>query len=199
MLSLLAIHLLAEAGAGMVEYSTPPEAIDDAFIQVLAKELIWKTASPAAGAGQEESPGRQRSDDETASSAPTPPSQAGHLVSRDSGRSASGEQMTAACWRVRVVEAKGPEQLLTFEHGPVTIGRSPANSIAVRCVRVSRKHVRIWLDEAGPWAEDLSGRGRLRVNGTRMPSSRLQPGDVIEIGTVKIYVEYLGSDRLEVS
>jgi hypothetical protein len=195
-----AIHLLGEGGAAVVEYSTPPEAIDDAFRQILAEELMWKTA-PSDAPGEESShhhdsagvtPSAPRAKS-VASSARLSPAR------QPVGPPTRGSDVVAAHWRVRVIEEKGPEQLVTFSHGPVTVGRSPVNTIAVRCPRVSRKQIRIWLDEAGPWAEDLSGRGRMRVNGTRMPSSRLQPNDVIEIGSVRIYIEYLGPDRYQAS
>jgi hypothetical protein len=67
--------------------------------------------------------------------------------------------------------------------GPVTIGRAPDNSLIVDDGRVSRQHARIELD-GGNWRiTDNNSRNGTFVNGARVTSQSLQPGDKIVIGT----------------
>ena len=79
----------------------------------------------------------------------------------------------------------GPLEGKTFplESGEVTIGRDPANTVAVLSASVSRFHCR--LEPAGhSWrAVDLKARNRTRVNGDPVEDQVLAPGDRIGIGT----------------
>ena len=74
--------------------------------------------------------------------------------------------------------------VIPLARGEVTIGRDPANTIAVLATSASRFHCR--LEPAGPGAwrvVDLQARNPTRVNGEPIESQVLAPGDRIGVGT----------------
>ncbi len=70
-----------------------------------------------------------------------------------------------------------------------TIGRLPESSIPLNDPKVSRHHADIRYDTDGYVLTDNNSTNGTRVNGTPIQRHRLQPGDVIEIGSVELRFE----------
>jgi len=70
------------------------------------------------------------------------------------------------------------------------IGRGVATDITVWDIRVSRVHCRIDRDETGYVVTDLNAANGTFVNGQKIETHRLKPGDEIKVGsTVLQYVQ----------
>ncbi len=93
-------------------------------------------------------------------------------------------------WTVTVVQ--GPRELMGTKvsvTGPVVIGRSPGADIVIGDDFVSGKHARISPSGDGAMLEDLGSTNGTVLNGQRVSvPTRLQPGDAIDIGSVRIKV-----------
>ncbi|WP_370415628.1 FHA domain-containing protein [Streptomyces fradiae] len=77
----------------------------------------------------------------------------------------------------------------------VTLGRNNENSIAISGGNVSRFHAEVRREGHGFVLYDRGSSNGTRVNGTRVTSHELQPGDLIEIGTETFRFE--AADALE--
>jgi len=166
----------------MVDQTVPLEAIDDDFVRVMMEELSWRPPAashvvPAGHAG----PNTDRHADQ-----PVP--DADHDIAD------TANVFAPVQWRIRVTERDGPEHVLFLSETPITIGRSRSNAVVVRCPRVSRRHLQVWVDEGWPRIVDLSGRLHMKVNGVRVSGSSLQNQDIVEIGSVCIFVEQVTRD-----
>ena len=172
----------------MVAYSTPPEAIDDKFIQILIQELGPKGAARA-------SPKPNQTASAAADSSSTAlgdellPDVADEPAVELPPESPAGPAVAPGQCVLRVVEEGRPEQIVKLSDQPISIGRSRENTVVVTCDRVSRRHLRVWIEDAAVWVEEVSVHRRMYVNGTRMPRSRLQLNDEVRVGTVRIYLE----------
>jgi hypothetical protein len=69
--------------------------------------------------------------------------------------------------------------------GPrATIGRSKDADCVLRDPNVSRHHAELRRSQTGDWTiADLGSTNGVKVNGRRVPSSRLNPGDQVTLGT----------------
>lgn len=89
----------------------------------------------------------------------------------------------------------GPRELLGKKvpvAGPVTIGRSPGSDIVIVDDFISSRHARVIPAGEGMLLEDLGSTNGTLVNGQRITAPvRLDAGDEIDLGTVKMKVAYL--------
>ncbi len=93
--------------------------------------------------------------------------------------------MTA--YRIAVID--GPESGREVPIGEVvSIGRQADNDLALADPAVSRKHARIIRRSVGLMIEDLGSAHGTSVNGERIKSRELKPGDIIGIGPVSLRV-----------
>lgn len=69
--------------------------------------------------------------------------------------------------------------------GPrATIGRSKEADCVLADPNVSRRHAELRRTESGDWLiADLGSTNGVKVNGRRVPSTRLSPGDEVTVGT----------------
>ena len=69
--------------------------------------------------------------------------------------------------------------------GPrATIGRSKSAECVLRDPNVSRRHAELRRSESGDWQiTDLGSTNGVKVNGRRVASTRLSPGDEVTVGT----------------
>jgi hypothetical protein len=69
--------------------------------------------------------------------------------------------------------------------GPrATIGRSKSAECVLSDPNVSRRHAELRRAESGDWTiVDLGSTNGIKVNGRRVPSTRLSPGDQVTLGT----------------
>jgi len=70
---------------------------------------------------------------------------------------------------------------------PVTVGRSKGNKIRLRDDLISRTHCRIHPKDGGFHLDDLDSRNGTWLNGARVKSAVLKPGDVIDIGRCTLF------------
>ncbi|HEY3475958.1 MAG TPA: alpha/beta fold hydrolase [Anaerolineales bacterium] len=79
------------------------------------------------------------------------------------------------------------EQEFEISKPEITIGRGQTNDIVLQDSRVSRSHARFEFDAAGGLTVfDLGSTNGVRVNGVPVETAKIQPGDVIFIGTGQI-------------
>jgi pSer/pThr/pTyr-binding forkhead associated (FHA) protein len=92
---------------------------------------------------------------------------------------------------------KFQEMRFPLRLGETLLGRSPYCSIVLSDARVSRQHAAIRVAAEGVSIEDLGGRNGTYVNGERVVGRRwLVPGDVIQLGGLRLEVELSARDAL---
>ena len=70
------------------------------------------------------------------------------------------------------------------------IGRVSACDVVIDCREVSRRHARVFRGPSGRWMiEDLGSSNGTFVNGRRIESCPLLPGDIVEIGPASLSLE----------
>ncbi len=79
------------------------------------------------------------------------------------------------------------------------IGRDPAAGISLASHDVSRRHVQFRIDGPSVEVSDLGSRNGTVVNGVRVTSSRLAPGDKVRVGNTVFVLAYRDevSDQVE--
>ena len=79
------------------------------------------------------------------------------------------------------------EHHLNFSDGPIIVGRSNAQArIVVPDLQVSRIHFQIEQRDGRPWVVDLNSSSGTLVNGRKVSTHQLQPGDTIRIGETQM-------------
>lgn len=74
--------------------------------------------------------------------------------------------------------------------GTKTIGRSPGADFRVDAALLSRLHCRLTATHERLLVEDLESTNGTFVNGRRVRSASLAPGDRLRVGTVELIVEW---------
>jgi pSer/pThr/pTyr-binding forkhead associated (FHA) protein len=92
-------------------------------------------------------------------------------------------------------DGKGSEDVHEIADDVTTFGRSSANIIQVKDEQSSRQHCRIEKAGDGYRLVDLGSRNGTKVNGVKVSSQTLKPGDVITIGDYSITFD----QKIEVS
>ncbi len=107
---------------------------------------------------------------------------------RESGRS-SRRQPAAGLVSTRAIVTLDDRRYVL--DGPTaTIGRSKDAECVLRDPNVSRRHAELRRAETGDWQiVDLGSTNGIKVNGRRVSSSRLRPGDEVTIGTTTFQFE----------
>ena len=87
---------------------------------------------------------------------------------------------------------------LVVELGPrTTIGRAPDADVVIDDDGLSRHHARFELDgEGNVEVHDLESKNGTLVNGSAVTRQRLQPGDVVEVGAVKLELRLAAAAEL---
>ncbi|MGD9935564.1 MAG: FhaA domain-containing protein [Dehalococcoidia bacterium] len=79
-----------------------------------------------------------------------------------------------------------------ISHVPFTIGRASWNDLVLANMAVSRAHARIVLEAGKLHVEDLGSRNGIIVDGAASERAPLQPGTMVRIGDVYLWLEYRG-------
>src|SRR5439155_15092162 len=95
--------------------------------------------------------------------------------------------MPATLPRLIVSDASGNDREIEITRTPFTLGRQSDNDLVLIDNRISRRHARIVQGEAGYLLEDVDSRHGTYVNGERITSCRLKPGDQISLGVLDAY------------
>jgi hypothetical protein len=102
---------------------------------------------------------------------------------RDRSRPKRPEEAVGALVSTRAVVSLGDRRYVL--DGPrATIGRSKSVECVLSDPNVSRRHAELRRGENGDWQiVDLGSTNGIKVNGRRVPSTRLSPGDQVTVGT----------------
>jgi serine/threonine-protein kinase len=93
-------------------------------------------------------------------------------------------------WRLRVVDGPSQGQLFTFAGPQMQIlGRSDDAHLLIKDDQLSRLHVLLEIRPPACWLTDLNSRNGTMVNGQRVQSAELHPGDTIQVGRSVVRVE----------
>lgn len=79
-----------------------------------------------------------------------------------------------------------------ISHVPFTIGRASWNDLVLANMAVSRAHARVILEAGKLLIEDLGSRNGIIVDGAASERAPLQPGTMVRIGDVYLWLEYRG-------
>src|SRR5436190_15819562 len=84
------------------------------------------------------------------------------------------------------VQAGSQMSLLPLDQPRITVGRHPANTLVVNDERASRAHCVIEQVDDGWQLRDLKSSNGTRLNGDKVDSAKLKPGDIIAIGATTL-------------
>src|SRR5688572_11668067 len=88
-----------------------------------------------------------------------------------------------------IVLEEGTRSDLQVDRATISIGRAVDNDVRITSGLVSRHHCRIESGPEGIWIVDLSSANGTFVNGERITRHKLEDGDRISVGAVKISIE----------
>jgi pSer/pThr/pTyr-binding forkhead associated (FHA) protein len=80
-------------------------------------------------------------------------------------------------------------QEFVLSKGNISLGRSTVSDIVLDDESISRNHARLVLEPSGFIVHDLGSSNGTFVNGTKVKSKALDPGDVIQLGKVTLHFE----------
>jgi GGDEF domain-containing protein len=83
------------------------------------------------------------------------------------------------------------------KHTPLVIGRAAPSTITIPDPNLSRTHAQFTWDDTGIWVEDLGSTNGTRKNGKKVDRARVEPGDVVAIGPVRVAIHILSSSDSE--
>ncbi len=108
----------------------------------------------------------------------------------------NAEGSAARLQHVFVLEQVRPpsSRLWTLNGDSLTIGRDPASDIFVDDLGVSRHHANLVRDGRHWSITDADSTNGTSVNGARIRTMILRPGDRIEVGDIELVLTYLGGD-----
>src|SRR4051812_30731421 len=83
-----------------------------------------------------------------------------------------------------IAEGKEAGREFVFEQDSVLIGRTSDCDVVLYDPGVSRKHARIFSEQAGYFVEDMGSSNGTKVNGAIIKKKQLADGDAISLGPV---------------
>jgi len=107
-------------------------------------------------------------------------------------RETTGASGRSRRFRLRF-EAGGQVQRVNLRRGETTIGSRRENNFVFPLPGVSRRHAALTLKDDVLTIRDLGSKNGVFVNGLKVDSAPLQPGDVIDLGALRVRVEKTGS------
>ena len=81
------------------------------------------------------------------------------------------------------------QRRLRLDTSPSGVGRAGDNALVLKDFSVSRHHARLERRGDTWWVVDLGSTNGVKVNGRRVGSTRLRPGDQVTIGTTTFRFE----------
>lgn len=89
----------------------------------------------------------------------------------------------------KLISTEGDQSFELRTGAPLVVGRAMTNDIPVLDPTISRRHAELLWDEAGIHVRDLGSSNGTFLNGLRVESARLLPGDVVTFGRVAFRVK----------
>ena len=82
-------------------------------------------------------------------------------------------------------------QVKTFSltAGGISIGRSDENDVFLNDTTISAQHAKIYTYFNTPYIEDLNSTNGTFINGKQIQKHLIKPGDVVQIGKLKLKIE----------
>jgi DNA-binding NtrC family response regulator len=108
------------------------------------------------------------------------------------------EQRRALRVRLRSV-GEGPPLAYLLDRQDTVVGSSDASDFVVKVSGVSRQHARISYRSERLFVEDLESKNGVFLNGRRVYSSEIRPGDWIQFGPANLRVEAVDGADLEIA
>jgi len=87
---------------------------------------------------------------------------------------------------IRQGPARVGEQVFVAGNAPIEVGKLPGSDLQLTGERVSRTHCRLTPTADGWRIDDLASTNGLYVNGRRVSTARLRPGDQVRIGEYEL-------------
>jgi pSer/pThr/pTyr-binding forkhead associated (FHA) protein len=92
---------------------------------------------------------------------------------------------------IQIDSARGREAQQWIVRPPATIGRSSELEVSIDDESVSRAHCQLFLNSEGVLAvRDMGSKNGTYVNDSRVHHANLIPGDLLQLGSVTLRVEY---------
>ena len=91
------------------------------------------------------------------------------------------------------MRSDGKQQAVPLKPGKILIGRHDDCQIRIPAANVSRHHCEVVTGGTGVRIRDLGSSNGTFVNGHKVDSAELSPGDVLEIGTLLFVVRIGGN------
>ncbi len=88
--------------------------------------------------------------------------------------------------RLVMLGPPSPGQEFSLEEGELVIGRTDENAIVINHRSISRSHAKMVISETGCRLVDMDSANGVRVNGADYTDIELSPGDLVELGTVRL-------------
>ncbi|MHC4608293.1 MAG: FHA domain-containing protein, partial [Planctomycetota bacterium] len=88
-----------------------------------------------------------------------------------------------------IIVEEGETRNVSINKPAIKVGRSSANEIALKDIRVSRHHATFRLKGSTVFVRDEGSQNGTFVNGALVEQKQLKPGDRIDVGSARIYLE----------
>jgi pSer/pThr/pTyr-binding forkhead associated (FHA) protein len=88
--------------------------------------------------------------------------------------------------RLIVMSKRGATRQVMLSAARTTLGRDTGNTVVIDSVRASRRHAMVIRDGTNVWVRDLDSSNGTFVNEERVTCCRLEHGDVVEIGDLRL-------------
>jgi DNA-binding NtrC family response regulator len=123
---------------------------------------------------------------------------------RDRGKTPSiattlkgGELVLHARTTLVLYHREGASVAQLEKHRPLVIGRAAPSDITIPDPNLSRTHAQFTWDDDAIWVEDLGSTNGTKKNGKKIDRTRVEPGDVVTIGPVRVAIHILSSSDHE--
>ena len=90
-----------------------------------------------------------------------------------------------------IIVEEGETRNVSIEEDVIKVGRSSANQIPIKDIRVSRHHCTFKVDGGVTLVRDEGSQNGTFVNGALVEQKELQPGDRVDVGTAAIFFEQM--------
>jgi pSer/pThr/pTyr-binding forkhead associated (FHA) protein len=98
-------------------------------------------------------------------------------------------------YKLVIIEGPSKGEEFVLDKKTVGIGRDPKNQIVLDSQAASLFHARINMDQKGCSVTNLGSLEGVKVNGKNVDSASLFPGEILQVGDVKLRLESGASAR----